>query len=111
MRIRINDTWYDLDQRKLLNTEAIALQKITGKTFMQVAEAMKDGDIEALSALVWLAMKRAGSDIRYSDLEFNLADVEIDEDDKDIAEEMAVIEAEQGDPTGAADAATPSHDK
>jgi hypothetical protein len=105
MRIRINDTWYDLDQRKLLNTEAIALQKITGKTFMQVAEAMKDGDIEALSALVWLAMKRAGSDIRYSDLEFNLADVEIDEegDEPDDSGEQAA------DPTGAADAATPSH--
>jgi hypothetical protein len=111
MRIRINDKWYELDQRKLLNTEAIALQKITGKTFMQVAEAMKDGDIEALSALVWLAMKRGGSDIRYSDLEFNLADVEIEEDDEEIATELAELEAEQADPTGAADAAMPSNDR
>lgn len=108
MRIRINNTWYDLDQRKLLNTEAIALQKITGKTFMQVAEAMKEGDIEALSALVWLAMKRAGSDIRYSDLEFNLADVEIDEEDDGEPDDSG---EQAADPTGAADAATPSNDK
>jgi hypothetical protein len=106
MRIRINDEWYDLDQRKLLNTEAIALQKITGKTFMQVAEAMRDGDIEALSAMVWLAMRRAGSDIRYSDLEFNLADVDVEDD-----EEPDSTEEEEADPTGAAAAATPSNGK
>lgn len=78
MRVTVAGETYEYDEKKLLNTEAIALQKATGLRPPEFAEGLKVGDAIALSGLVWLILRRAGSKVKFDDLEFDLATIGVE---------------------------------
>lgn len=59
-------TEFDLDRLPL--HEGIALQKATGWRMKQLAEACGEGDLVAVAALVWLALRRMGKDVTFDDI-------------------------------------------
>lgn len=83
IRITVGGASYEYDETRLMNTEAIALQKATGLRPPEFAEGLENGDAIALSGLVWLIMRRAGQDIKFSDLEFDLAAIEMESDEEE----------------------------
>lgn len=80
MKLIVNGKAYYYDESRLLNTEAIALQKATGMSVKGLGDALKEADPVALTAVVWLAMRRAGENVRFDDLEFDLGSIEIEEE-------------------------------
>lgn len=93
MKLKIDGTVYDFDQDRLMLSEAMAVQVATGMKVPQWQKALGEMDAYALGALVWLLRRRAGeTDLRFEDVDFNLADLE------DVSEE-------EPDPTAAAPAA------
>jgi hypothetical protein len=75
MRFTVDGVKYEMDQKRLRNTEAIALQKVTGMTVVQFYDALSESDATAVTALVWLVKQRAGEQVRFSDLDFDLLEV------------------------------------
>lgn len=87
IRFTVEGTKYELDIMRLMNTEAILIKKMTGLTIQGMYEGMDKGDPEALTALVWLAKKRAGEPVKFQELEFDTFEVaqslEADEPEED----------------------------
>lgn len=99
----------DYDTAELLNTEAILLQRVTGRTMADIDRGLGRGDAESRSAIYWLACRRAGDDTRYGEFQFNYARLEawVVEDDAAPAGESAGDGA-GADPTPAAAEPPPS---
>ncbi|MFI6332913.1 hypothetical protein ACIBBG_31980 [Micromonospora chersina] len=53
-------------------SEATALYKVAGMTRKDMHEAYDAGNPEGRKAITWLALRRAGVDARYSELDFDL---------------------------------------
>lgn len=79
MRVTVEGTEYEYDEKRLMNTEAIALQKATGLRPPEFADGLKKGDAIALSGLVWLILRRSGSTLKFDELEFDLASIDVEE--------------------------------
>jgi hypothetical protein len=65
----VNGVKYEFAQKKMTFAEAKAIQKVTKKTFGQVADAAEQGDFEAMQAFVWVAMKKDDPTLKFSDLD------------------------------------------
>lgn len=83
MRLIISGKSYDVDPDRLLNTEAIAIEKETGLTVRDLIEGARRMSMLALTALVWVAMKRETPALRMSDVVFRLDDLEAEDDQSD----------------------------
>lgn len=88
MKVRIEDSFYDFDQSRLMLKEAMAVKTYTGLSLQDWMKSLEDFDPPAVAALVWILRTRAGEEVRYSEIDFNLADFEIipDEGDADAAD-------------------------
>lgn len=76
----------EFDQDTMLVKEARLLKKVTGLGLRQFGEGMRNGDIDALMGMVYLALRRAGVAIAWRALdEFNINDLEALADDEDEA--------------------------
>lgn len=60
------------DPGTFLVSEATALFKSAGLTRNAMNAALKAGDPEGKKAITWLALRRAGVQVRYSELDFDL---------------------------------------
>lgn len=89
MKITVAGQVYEYDPERLLNTEAIALQRHTGFTPPEFGERLGKGDAIAMTGLVWLLWRREGKHVRWEDVEFDFADFQVDTED-----EEAEVEAE-----------------
>lgn len=109
LRFALDGVKYEYDEHKLLNIEAIALQKVTGLRVTEFAEALEQGDAGALTAVVWIAKRRAGEDVKFSELEFDLMEMmESMEQDEDGGDEQTPAAEGETDPTTPLDAASSS---
>jgi hypothetical protein len=70
LRFEVDQTTYEIDPASILNTEAIAVQKVTGYGYDEWLGKCDDGDPQAVTAMVWVAMKRQNPELRYSDVSF-----------------------------------------
>ena len=95
---------FPFDPNKLLNTEAMLLEKVTGHRLGEIVEDFnaRTGPL-GLTAFLWLAMRRNGHHVKFAELEFDFADIEYIRTDEDTAS----AEAEQSGPTEVAVAPTP----
>ena len=69
---------FDYDPDDLLNSEAKAIERVTGKTMEQVDLELQAGGMEARSAVLWMLMKRENDKLRYSDVEFRRSEVTVE---------------------------------
>lgn len=101
LHITVNGETFKYEADKLLNTEAMALQKVTGMKVSEWADALKEGDPFAQTALVWLLYRRDRRTTAFDDIEFDMAAVEVVDDEEkpetvdptplDVAEDVATI--------------------
>lgn len=98
MKVTIDGQVFDYNPNRMLNTEAIALQKVTGMRMQEWTSALTEGDAFALTGLVWLLYRREGNEVRFDEVEFDIGSIDIQDDEK------PATEVEAG-PTEAAEAA------
>jgi hypothetical protein len=88
----------EFDENQMLVREARLLQKVTGMGLRQFGEGMREGNIDALMGMVFLALRREGVAVQWSALdEFNIADLEVIEAPADDTE-GADTDTDGGDP-------------
>ena len=83
MNITIAGVKYEFDSEKLMLSEARSIEKVCGCTFQEWSERLQSGSMEALAALVWIVQKRENPELRFSEVDFAIGSVEIDEDEVD----------------------------
>lgn len=90
----------DFDPGKLLNVEAIAIERKTGLTLMAVLAGMATGSMTAITAAVWVMRKRANPKLMFEQVVFNSGDYWLE--DPDVVEETPLPgddeTSESGDP-------------
>lgn len=72
---------YDADTWKV--SEATALYKVAGMTREDMHKALKERDPQGKAALTWVALRRAGVDVRYSELDFDLLNWGLEDPDEE----------------------------
>lgn len=107
LRFRLGERVVDYDNSTLLNTEAIQLQKLTGRTIADLQQGLRTGDAEARSALFWLACRRQGDTTRYGDLQFDYTKLAIEVVPDDTAVDVTAEAGEAADPSRPGDAPPP----
>jgi len=69
IKLKVEGTEYEWDSDRLLVAEARELKTYTGFTPPRWLAALDEGDPDACAALIYLAKKRAGENLRFSDLD------------------------------------------
>lgn len=70
---------HDCDFNKILNVEFIAIERVTGLTLTDLARGLMESSAVTVTALVWVLRKRTEPTLRFDQVEFVMADVEIEE--------------------------------
>ena len=73
----------------MLQSEAAFVQKKTGLRLFAWQAGLNTFDAEAIKGLVYLCKRRAGEQVDWDSLDFNLAGVEFIPDPDEVAEEPA----------------------
>ena len=73
---------YHLDFSKFMYTEAKLLQKYTGLTVEALGPALKDGNIDAMAFLLWIAKKRLGDTTPFEEFDFDFLGLDIETQDE-----------------------------
>lgn len=94
-KLTIDGQVYNYDPARMLNTEAIALQKVTGMRMQEWSTLLAEGDAFALTGLVWLLWRRNGHEVPFDEVEFDIGSIDVDEEQVEV----------QPDPTEAAEVA------
>ena len=79
IKLTVEDTEYEWDSDRLLVAEARELKQYTGFRPNRWLEAVDEGDPDAIAGLIYLAKKRAGEQLKFSDLDtLNYADIDME---------------------------------
>lgn len=81
-KLSVDGRVYEFDQDRLTNVECMAIEKVTGLTFGEWADALQKRSMLAVTALVWVVRKRDEPTLRFSDVEFNVASLDITDDEQ-----------------------------
>lgn len=85
----------EFDESQMKVKEARLLKKVTGLGLRQFGEGMRDGDIDALMGMVYIALRREGVLIQWRALDdFNIGDLEVIAENEE--QERALAEAGAG---------------
>jgi hypothetical protein len=87
MRISVEGTTYDFDENSADNVELMAIERVTGMTTSEWAEAVGRGSMLGITALVWIMRRREESGLEFGDVHFHPASLKIENDEpgKDVA--------------------------
>ncbi|MFB7595761.1 hypothetical protein [Streptomyces sp. NPDC056160] len=112
VKLTVEGTEYEYDGDRLLVAEARELKTYTGFTPPKWLAALDDQDPDALAFMIYLAKKRAGESLRFSDLDtLDYADFDMEfldaDDEPDDAGEAGEGSA-PADPTVASGASGPT---
>lgn len=80
-------------------SEATALYKVAGMNRSDMHKALREGNPEGKAALTWVALRRAGVNVRYSELDFDLLAWSLDDPNAEDEPEKQP-EGEDGDGEG-----------
>jgi hypothetical protein len=82
VRFRVGDHIYDYEPGSMTNSEAMAIEKVMGKTFDQWMKDLTAGSMYATTALVWHLQRRENPGLRFDDVTFTLGDFDIVPDEE-----------------------------
>lgn len=100
--LRIGDEEHEFDWQKILNAEAIAIERATKVTWNQFLVGMVAGHATSLTAALWIMRKRKDPKLRYEDVVFSMGDLQlIDPDELEPSEPVAPDENTQESEPGA----------
>lgn len=106
IKLTVEGVVYEFDGDHLLLAEARELKTFTGMSVPKWSRGIDEGDVDAIQALIYLAKKRAGETLRFSDLEtIDFADIDLEpmddeQDETGQAEQGAVHERVDPTPPG-----------
>lgn len=104
IKLTVQGVLYEFDNERLLLAEAREMKTLTGLTPPRWSVALDEGDADAVAALIFMAKKRAGETLRFSDLDtLDYADIEMEfigEDEEQEGEGEQPEAAPGADPTG-----------
>lgn len=101
MKVSIDGQVFDYDPNRMLNTEAIALHKVTGMRMTEWSSALAEGDAFALTGLVWLLYRREGREVPFDEVEFDMGSIDIQDDEEAAVEPDPTDEAPGADGSAA----------
>ena len=73
MKFTVDGTHYDFDETTLTNKEVMDIESRCSCTFGEWSDLLKRNSMVALTALVWIALRRERTDMKYGDVEFQVA--------------------------------------
>lgn len=86
---------WDFAPDRLLNVEAIAIEKVTGLTLAGLMAGIKASSMTAITGLLWVLLKRGEPSLRFEQVQFSLSEVDFEVDDDEAADILASLEAKQ----------------
>jgi hypothetical protein len=103
-RIAVQGSWdYTFDPDKFLNVEIMAIEHVTGMTGMEWQDGLNRGSITAVTALLWILIKRHDDPtVKFDEIVFQASDVWLGASDEQTPWD------EQLDSEGKADSPEPS---
>ena len=101
-KIIINGEAFDYDGTKQPMSEALAVERLYKKRYVQWQEDLNAGVLEAFCILAWTIWRRDGRDVPYDDILEGKADFDLNEMLKSLLDSQQADAAEQAepDPTG-----------
>jgi hypothetical protein len=63
-----------VDFESILNVEAIEIEKVTSHPFLDFFKKLDEYDVPSITALVALALRREGEDVKFRDVQFPLSE-------------------------------------
>jgi hypothetical protein len=89
--IKIGDEEHEFDWKKILNAEAIAIEKATHITWSQFLVGMIGGPAVSQTAALWIMRKRKDPKLRFEDVVFSMGDFQLIDPDEDDPEPEAEL--------------------
>lgn len=83
MKVTVDGQVYDYDANRLMVREAMELQQRTGMNLSRWQKGLQESDPTAILGLVYLIKQRADEKPDWDSLDFDLAAVEIEDDEAD----------------------------
>lgn len=77
---------------KLLNVEAMEIEKRTGMTFVQWGQELGRGSMTALTALLYVLMRRSRPSLKFEEVQFSMTEVTIETDKDEAGQVLAHLE-------------------
>ena len=74
LKVTVGGAPIEMDIQGILNVEAIEVQKVTGYGYREFLGKIDEGDIAAITALVYIARKRHEPELKFRDVEFPISD-------------------------------------
>lgn len=75
MKFKVDDVEHELDESTLTNREVMDIEAACGCTFGQWGDLLRANSMLATTALVWIALRRENPTLKFSDVEFKVAEV------------------------------------
>lgn len=77
MKVIAGGTEYQFTPEKIMNTEWIAIERVSGFSVAQFEDKVAEGSMLALTALVWVLRKRKEPTLRFEQVEFEGGSVDV----------------------------------
>lgn len=90
---------YTFIRDRMMNVEAIAIERATGLTLLEVRDGLMSLSMTAVTAILWILRRREEPGLQFEDVNFELGDIEVELPDEEPEEPAAPKEAGQEDPT------------
>jgi hypothetical protein len=81
LKLTVDGEVYEYDPGRLMNVEAMHLERVTGMTIPEWSNALTKGSTLALTALVQMVWKRAGRAVPFEEVVFDLGALEMQSDE------------------------------
>lgn len=82
MKLTVDGEAFEFDAARMTNVEGMAIERVTGMLFVEWTKALEAGSMLAQTALVWVIKKRREPSLRFDDVTFEMASIEIEDDEE-----------------------------
>jgi hypothetical protein len=98
LKISVDGKDYEYNQSKLMASEASMVQRYLGRTVQEWTKGLDAGDVDCITALVWLIYKRDGQTVAFKDVDYDLGSFDMVELDAEAEEEAQAEDENSVDP-------------
>lgn len=98
LKVSVDGKDYEYNQEKLMASEASMVQRYLGRTIQEWTKGLDSGDVDCITALVWLIYKRDGQTVAFKDVDYDLGSFDMVDLDAEAEEEAKAEDANSVDP-------------
>lgn len=96
LKFSVDGTKHEFDSDRITFGEARAIEKVVGYPFGDLGKHMQALEMTTVQAVIWVAMKRADTTLKFSDLDdLSIGDVELHDDEPEEGESPDPPEGEE----------------